>query len=148
LGVLQSDPELQSSYSLLLLLLFLLLLLLLLLLLVLLLVPPCCSADETINCPLLCCCSISLPSPDIIKQFGRSIHHYLGIPSWPVFASNRDPTMTEYFSAKPSNNTAVSATLYTGGTQVCTHRKDLLNRSTIQQQQQQQRKCSCSNVCY
>jgi hypothetical protein len=119
--VLQSDPELQSIHTSRVLLLFLLLLLLLLLLLVLLLVPPCCFADETTNSDFVCCCSISLPSPDIIKQFGRSIHHYLGIPSWPIFASNRDPTMTEYFSAKPSNNTAVSATLYTGGTQVCTY---------------------------
>ncbi|KAF6252340.1 tRNA-guanine(15) transglycosylase-like protein [Scenedesmus sp. NREL 46B-D3] len=65
---------------------------------------------------------IHLPSPDIIKSYGRSVHHYLGIPSWPVFASNRDPTMTEYFSAKSSNNTAVYATLYTGGTQVTPER--------------------------
>ncbi|WIA41169.1 hypothetical protein OEZ86_004784 [Tetradesmus obliquus] len=65
---------------------------------------------------------IHLPSPDIIKSFGRSVHHYLGIPSWPVFASNRDPTMAEYFSAKSSNNTAVYATLYTGGTQVTPER--------------------------
>eukprot|EP00882_Tetradesmus_deserticola_P018164 GHRQ01019490.1.p2 GENE.GHRQ01019490.1~~GHRQ01019490.1.p2 ORF type:complete len:150 (+),score=32.10 GHRQ01019490.1:177-626(+) len=65
---------------------------------------------------------IHLPSPDIIKSIGRSVHHYLGIPSWPVFASNRDPTMAEYFAAKSSSNTAVYANLYTGGTQVTPER--------------------------
>lgn len=75
-------------------------------------VPGCASAG----------CSLQLPSPDVIHEYGKGVHNYLGIPSWPIIASNRDPTLTEYISTKPSNNTAAYMTTYTGGLYVsCKH---------------------------
>lgn len=39
----------------------------------------------------------------------------MGLSAWPVFASNRDPALTEYLGSKPASNTAAYVTIHSGG---------------------------------
>jgi hypothetical protein len=50
----------------------------------------------------------------VLRHFGRSIHHYLGLSNWHVFASNRDPTLTEYLGTKPASNKHAYVTIHSG----------------------------------
>ncbi len=50
-------------------------------------------------------CSIDQPSPAILRAFGKSLHHYVGVPNLPLIAMNRDPLLAE-FGVKPSNKAA------------------------------------------
>jgi hypothetical protein len=51
-----------------------------------------------------------------LKLLGASLHHYLGVPSWGLFAVNRDPLMAEY-SHKPATDKHVHAYIHSGSNQ-------------------------------
>lgn len=47
----------------------------------------------------------------------------MGLSAWPVFASNRDPGLTEYLGSKPASNTAAYVTIHSGGLTVSVRRQ-------------------------
>lgn len=94
--------------------------------------PPSLATAELVLCMTALCCSLHQPGPDVLKEFGRSVHEYMGLSSWPIFASNRDPALTEYLSTKQASNTAAYVTIHSGALTVSYRRTSFaMQRSTL-----------------
>lgn len=64
---------------------------------------------------MLCSRSLEQPSAAQLVKSGGSLHQFIGMPRWPLLAANRDPTLQEYGSGKPSNNSGCYAVIHSGG---------------------------------
>jgi hypothetical protein len=62
--------------------------------------------------------SLSLPGPGVLQAVRRSLQSYMGLPGWPLFASNRDPTLTEYVGTRQAKDAAAYVNLHTGALSV------------------------------
>lgn len=59
--------------------------------------------------------SLEQPGPAALAKSGGGLARYIGLPRWPLLASNRDPTLQEYGVGKPSNNSGAYAIIHSGG---------------------------------
>lgn len=59
--------------------------------------------------------SLEQPGPAALAKSGGGLARYIGLPRWPLLASNRDPTLQEYGIGKPSNNSGAYAIIHSGG---------------------------------
>lgn len=59
--------------------------------------------------------SLEQPSAAQLARSGGSLHRFIGLPRWPLLAANRDPTLQEYSSGKPSKDSGCYALIHSGG---------------------------------
>jgi len=64
--------------------------------------------------PLAHAPSLDQPCPALLSASGSGLHQFIGLPRWPMLASNRDPTQQEYGLGKPSNDKGCYALIHSG----------------------------------
>jgi hypothetical protein len=66
--------------------------------------------------------SLGQPSAGVLAKAG-GLHAFVGMPRWPMLATNRDATLQEYGIGKPSNNSGCYVLTHSGGQMVRRQRR-------------------------